>query len=137
MVFDKERITPAYKVSFRLNQETEDFEEKVRDEDRFHIGKNDSFFDQDKKQDVTNIKKFSSVQDICKIKGHQHKSLDFFCVDCDQGLCTACLIQDAMKHSGHQIVDCMEEYQKTLSDVYDKESSVQQTKRQKKRLLKD
>ena len=63
-------------------------------------------------------------KDDCSIAGHDYKKLDFFCIDCNRGLCTTCLIQDAASHQQHKIVDTKEEFQKTIEEVENAEAMV-------------
>jgi hypothetical protein len=93
LVFDKERISPAYKLSFRLNNETEDFQKQLQE-----AGKDPGMTSKEMtkiRQDTSHIGKTLAIMDLCKKEGHQKKALDFFCVDCNRGLCTTCLIRNA------------------------------------------
>ena len=60
------------------------------------------------REDTSKIRNTLAVMDLCKEDGHKQKSLDFFCIDCNKGLCTTCLIKDASEHIDHNIVDCQE-----------------------------
>ena len=68
LVFDKERISPAYKLSFRLNNETEDFQKQLQE-----TGKDPAMTSKELtkiRQDTSHIGKTLAIMDLCKKEGH-------------------------------------------------------------------
>ena len=58
--------------------------------------------------------------------GHRQKPLEFFCEDCNAGLCKYCLIEkeSAAKHREHIVCETQDEYDKIIRDFNSPQSEL-------------
>lgn len=69
--------------------------------------------------------------------GHMQKLQDFFCIDCNSGLCCQCLINEAGLHKGHVIRETEECYQEIIDEFHSRDSKMAVKTQSKKQQIKN
>ena len=125
LIFDDKRIQPAYKVNFHLDERGPLKINLAKPAKGQYGGVNDTTV------------AGQAVKDKCDKEGHGQRLLDFFCMNCNKGLCSNCLIHCSVEHKGHTIRETQECYQSVINDFFSKDSPVAVQTEIKKKKIKD